>query len=87
VVRRAGALILRDDERMPLEPGERPETLWVRFRTMGDWPLTGAHESRAETIDQVLAEIRESRTSERQGRLIDTDQEASMERKKREGYF
>ncbi|MBU8540715.1 sulfate adenylyltransferase subunit CysD [Falsiroseomonas tokyonensis] len=87
MVRRSGALIMRDDDRMPLEPGEVEETLWVRFRTMGDWPLTGAHESRAETLDQVLAEIRDSRTSERQGRLIDTDQEASMERKKKEGYF
>ncbi|MGK7863974.1 sulfate adenylyltransferase subunit CysD [Falsiroseomonas sp. E2-1-a4] len=87
VVRRSGALIMRDDPRMPIEPGEQEETLWVRFRTMGDWPLTGAHESRAETLDQVLAEIRDSRTSERQGRLIDTDQDASMERKKREGYF
>ncbi|MGX9964483.1 sulfate adenylyltransferase subunit CysD [Roseomonas sp. F4] len=87
MLRRNGALIMRDDDRMPLEPGETVETLWVRFRTMGDWPLTGAHESRAETIDQVLTEIRESRHSERQGRLIDNDQEASMERKKREGYF
>jgi sulfate adenylyltransferase subunit 2 len=87
MLRRGGALIMRDDSRMALEPGETEETLWVRFRTMGDWPLTGAHESRAETLDQVLAEIRDSRTSERQGRLIDTDQDASMERKKREGYF
>ncbi|NKE43480.1 sulfate adenylyltransferase subunit CysD [Roseomonas frigidaquae] len=87
MLRRGGALIMRDDARMPLEQGEQEETLWVRFRTMGDWPLTGAHESRAETLDQVLAEIRDSRTSERQGRLIDTDQDASMERKKREGYF
>ena len=87
MLRRSGALIMRDDERMPLVAGEQVETLWVRFRTMGDWPLTGAHESRAETMDQVLAEIRDSRTSERQGRLIDNDQDASMERKKREGYF
>jgi len=87
MLRRSGALIMRDDDRMPLEAGEQIETMWVRFRTMGDWPLTGAHESRAETMDQVLAEIRDSRTSERQGRLIDSDQEASMERKKREGYF
>ena len=86
-LRRSGALIMRDDERMPLEPGEAVEIKWVRFRTMGDWPLTGAHESRAETIDQVLTELRESRVSERHGRLIDNDQEASMERKKREGYF
>lgn len=87
MVRRSGALIMRDDDRMPLEPGESVEPMWVRFRTMGDWPLTGAHESRAETIGQVLAEIRDSRKSEREGRLIDSDQEASMERKKREGYF
>jgi sulfate adenylyltransferase subunit 2 len=87
VLRRSGALIMRDDDRMPLEPGEQVEEMWVRFRTMGDWPLTGAHESRAETIEQVLEELRLSRVSERHGRLIDNDQEASMERKKREGYF
>jgi sulfate adenylyltransferase subunit 2 len=87
VLRRGGALIMRDDERMPLEPGEQVEMMWVRFRTMGDWPLTGAHESRAQTMDQVLDELRLSRVSERHGRLIDNDQEASMERKKREGYF
>ena len=86
-LRRSGAIIMRDDDRMQLEPGEAVEQRWVRFRTMGDWPLTGAHESRAETIEQVLAELRESRVSERHGRLIDNDQEASMERKKREGYF
>ncbi len=87
IVRRSGMLIMRDDERMPLDPGEQVETMWVRFRTMGDWPLTAAHESRAETIDQVVAEIRVARVSERSGRLIDNDQDASMERKKREGYF
>jgi len=87
IVRRAGMLIMRDDERMPLDPDERVEELWVRFRTMGDWPLTAAHESRAATIEQVIQELRESRVSERAGRLIDRDQEASMERKKREGYF
>ena len=87
VVRRAGAIILRDDARMPLEPGEAVENLCVRFRTMGDWPLTGAHESRATTMAEVLAELRLSRVSERAGRLIDQDQDASMERKKREGYF
>ncbi len=86
-LRRSGAIIMRDDDRMPLEPGETIEMKWVRFRTMGDWPLTGAHESRAETIEQVVAELRESRVSERHGRLIDNDQESSMERKKREGYF
>ena len=72
---------------MPLEPGEQVEMMWVRFRTMGDWPLTGAHESHAETIEQVVEELRLSRVSERHGRLIDSDQDASMERKKREGYF
>lgn len=87
VLRRGGALIMRDDERMPLEPSEQVEQMWVRFRTMGDWPLTGAHESRAQTMEQVLDELRLSRVSERHGRLIDNDQEASMERKKREGYF
>ena len=87
VLRRGGAIIMRDDDRMPLNEGERVEMSWVRFRTMGDWPLTGAHESRAETMDQLLDELRLSRVSERHGRLIDNDQEASMERKKREGYF
>jgi sulfate adenylyltransferase subunit 2 len=87
ILRRSGALIMRDDDRMPLEPGERVENMWVRFRTMGDWPLTGAHESRATTLPQVIEELRASHASERQGRLIDSDQEASMERKKREGYF
>jgi sulfate adenylyltransferase subunit 2 len=87
IIRREGMLIMRDDDRMPLAGGESVEELWVRFRTMGDWPLTAAHESRAETIAQVLRELRESRVSERAGRLIDKDQEASMERKKREGYF
>jgi len=87
VLRRGGMLILRDDDRMPLQPGEAVEELWIRFRTMGDWPLTGAHESRAETVAQVIAELRESTLSERSGRLIDRDQDASMERKKREGYF
>ncbi len=86
-LRRSGAIIMRDDDRMPLQPGEQVEMIWVRFRTMGDWPLTGAHESRAVTMDEVLAEIRDSKKSEREGRLIDSDQEASMERKKREGYF
>ena len=87
IVRRSGMLIFRDDDRMKLESGEKTEELWVRFRTMGDWPLTAAHESRAESIDEVIAEIRSSRVSERAGRLIDQDQDASMERKKREGYF
>lgn len=87
ILRRNGMLILRADDRMPLAAGESVETLWVRFRTMGDWPLTAAHESRAETVDQVIRELRDSRVSERAGRLIDHDQDAAMERKKREGYF
>lgn len=87
IVRRDGMLIMRDDDRMPLTAGDSVEEIWVRFRTMGDWPLTAAHESRAETIEQVILELRTSRVSERAGRLIDRDQEASMERKKREGYF
>lgn len=87
ILRRDGMIIMRDDERMPLLPSETVEMAWVRFRTMGDWPLTAAHESEAQTIEQVIQELRESRVSERAGRLIDKDQEASMERKKREGYF
>lgn len=87
VLRREGMLIMRDDERMPLRPGEAVESLQVRFRTMGDWPLTAAHESRATTPRAVIEELRTTRVSERAGRLIDRDQEASMERKKRAGYF
>jgi sulfate adenylyltransferase subunit 2 len=87
VLRRDGMLIMRDDDRMPLKPDEQVEQLWVRFRTMGDWPLTAAHESQAQTVDDVIDELRSSRLSERAGRLIDRDQDASMERKKREGYF
>lgn len=87
VVTRSGQLIMVDDERMPLEPGEVAETKVVRFRTMGCYPLTGATESSADTLDQVIAETRAARTSERDGRLIDKDDDASMEKKKREGYF
>ena len=87
VLRRAGALILRDDERMPLRDGERCEERMVRFRTMGCWPLTGAMDSDATTVEAVIQELRASRFSERQGRLIDHDENAAMERKKREGYF
>jgi sulfate adenylyltransferase subunit 2 len=87
VVRRSGTWIMVDDDRLPLEPGEVPEMRWVRFRTLGCYPLSGAVESRAETLEQVIAEVKGAHTSERQGRLIDTDEEASMERKKREGYF
>lgn len=87
VVRRGDALIMVDDERLPLAPGEVPQMLPVRFRTLGCYPLSGAVRSEAATLDAVIAEMRASRTSERQGRLIDTDEAASMERKKREGYF
>ena len=87
VVRRSGALIMVDDARLPLNPGEVPETMRVRFRTLGCYPLTGAIPSDAATVEDILAEMRASRTSERQGRLIDGDEPASMERKKREGYF
>ena len=87
VVERSGALIMVDDERLPLEPGESPRMLKVRFRTLGCYPLTGAIESEAETLADIIAEMRASTTSERQGRLIDTDESGSMEKKKREGYF
>jgi sulfate adenylyltransferase subunit 2 len=87
VVKRAGTWIMADDDRMKLEPGERPETRTVRFRTLGCYPLTGAVESNAATAKDVLEELRQSRFSERQGRLIDNDQDGSMERKKQEGYF
>ncbi|MCG6118369.1 MAG: sulfate adenylyltransferase subunit CysD [Aquimonas sp.] len=87
VVQRSGQWIMVDDERLPLQPGERPEQRWVRFRTLGCYPLTGAVESRAENLAEVLSEMRTSRRSERQGRLIDSDGAASMERKKQEGYF
>ena len=87
VVERSGALIMVDDERLPLEPGETPRHLRVRFRTLGCYPLTGAIESDAETLDDIIAEMRASTTSERQGRLIDVDETGSMEKKKREGYF
>jgi sulfate adenylyltransferase subunit 2 len=87
VVARNGTLILVDDDRLPLEPGEVPQMRRVRFRTLGCYPLTGAIESEAETLDDIVAEMVSARTSERQGRLIDTDETASMERKKREGYF
>ncbi|WP_292082188.1 MULTISPECIES: sulfate adenylyltransferase subunit CysD [unclassified Brevundimonas] len=87
VVRRDGALIVVDDERMRLAPGETPEMMSVRFRTLGCYPLSGAVESTATTLDAVIAEMRASRSSERQGRLIDRDQAGSMEKKKQEGYF
>jgi sulfate adenylyltransferase subunit 2 len=88
VVKRAGAWITVDDPaRMVFEPGEKAELRKVRFRTLGCWPLSGAVESDAETLDAIIAEMRASTTSERQGRLIDSDASASMEKKKREGYF
>ena len=87
VVERGGTLIMVDDDRLPLEPGERPMMKRVRFRTLGCYPLTGAIESEADTLDAIIAEMRAATTSERQGRLIDTDEAASMEKKKREGYF
>ncbi|OAF00887.1 sulfate adenylyltransferase small subunit [Bradyrhizobium centrolobii] len=87
VVRRAGTWILVDDERLPIEPGEVPTNRTVRFRTLGCYPLTGAIESEADSVAAIVDELRQSKTSERQGRLIDTDESASMEKKKREGYF
>jgi sulfate adenylyltransferase subunit 2 len=87
VVRRNGTWIMVDDDRLPLELGERPEWHCVRFRTLGCYPLTGAIESAAATPLEIIAELRAARRSERQGRLIDNDEEAAMERKKREGYF
>jgi sulfate adenylyltransferase subunit 2 len=87
VVERSGTLILVDDERLPLEPGEQPMRKVVRFRTLGCYPLSGAIESGAQTIAEIIAETAAAAASERQGRLIDKDQPASMEKKKREGYF
>jgi sulfate adenylyltransferase subunit 2 len=87
VVKRNGALIMMDDDRLPLEPGEEPEIRKVRFRTLGCYPLTGAIESEADTVPAIIAEMLSSRTSERSGRVIDHDGSGSMERKKQEGYF
>ena len=87
VVSRGGTLIMVDDERLPLEPGEQPQLRNVRFRTLGCYPLTGAVESTATTLDDIIRETLDSRFSERQGRIIDKDGAASMERKKQEGYF
>ena len=87
IVRRNGTLLMVDDDRMPLEDGEQPEQLKVRFRTLGCYTLTGAVESDAETLADIVAEMRASRTSEREGRVIDHDAAASMEKKKQEGYF
>ena len=87
VVRRAGTWIMVDDERFPLEPGERPEMRTVRFRTLGCYPLTGAIESEATTLPEVIQEMLLAKSSEREGRVIDHDSAASMEKKKQEGYF
>jgi sulfate adenylyltransferase subunit 2 len=86
-VQRGGVWIMVDDDRLPLEPGETPELRRVRFRTLGCYPLSGAIESDATSPADIVAELRGARQSERQGRLIDSDEDASMERKKREGYF
>ena len=87
VVKRFGQWIMVDDDRLPLEPGEKPELRMVRFRTLGCYPLTAAIESNAATLDEVVAETLAATTSERQGRMIDHDGVGSMERKKQEGYF
>ncbi len=87
VVERSGALIMVDDDRLPLLPGETPMLRRVRFRTLGCYPLTGAVESTATTVEAIILEMLQARTSERQGRLIDHDGAASMEQKKQEGYF
>ena len=87
VVERDGTLIMVDDDRMPMRPGEVPERKMVRFRTLGCYPLTGAVESTAATLPDIIQEMLLTTTSERQGRVIDHDQAASMEKKKQEGYF
>jgi sulfate adenylyltransferase subunit 2 len=87
VVRRDGGLFMVDDDRLPLEAGERPEMRTIRFRTLGCYPLTAAIESDADTVPKIIGEMLEVRTSERQGRIIDFDEAGSMEQKKREGYF
>jgi len=87
VVERDGSLIMVDDERMPLAPGEQPQLRNVRFRTLGCYPLTGAIESDADTLPGIIEEMLVATTSERQGRVIDRDGAASMEKKKQEGYF
>ena len=87
VVERQGTWLMVDDERMPLEPGETPQSCMIRFRTLGCYPLTGGIDSTAQSVEELLEEMLQSRSSERQGRLIDQDQAGSMEKKKREGYF
>jgi sulfate adenylyltransferase subunit 2 len=87
VVERDGMLIMVDDDRLPLDPGEKPMMKSVRFRTLGCYPLTGAVESTAATLPEIIQEMLLTKTSERQGRLIDHDSAGSMEKKKQEGYF
>jgi sulfate adenylyltransferase subunit 2 len=87
VVMRGGTWIMVDDDRLPLQPGEQPQMRVVRFRTLGCYPLTGAIESSANSLEDIVTEMRAARVSERQGRLIDSDESSSMEKKKREGYF
>jgi sulfate adenylyltransferase subunit 2 len=87
VVQRDGMLIMVDDDRLPLRPNEKPDLRMIRFRSLGCYPLSAAIESQAQTLEEVVAETLGARSSERQGRLIDADESASMERKKREGYF
>jgi len=87
VVERSGTLIMVDDERFVFEKGEKPKDKVVRFRTLGCYPLTGAIQSDAATLPEIIMEMQASRTSEREGRLIDSDQSGSMEKKKQEGYF
>ena len=87
MVHRDGSLIMVDDDRLPLRDGEVPQLRTVRFRTLGCYPLTGAVESTAASLDQVIEELVRATTSERQGRVIDHDAAASMEKKKQEGYF
>jgi sulfate adenylyltransferase subunit 2 len=87
VIARSGSWIMVDDDRLPLAAGEQAQIRKVRFRTLGCYPLSGAIESEADTIESIVAETRAARFSERQGRLIDSDETASMEKKKREGYF
>ena len=87
IVERDGALIMVDDDRMPLRPGEKPALMRVRFRTLGCYPLTGAVESPAASLAEIIEEMMVARTSERQGRVVDHDATASMEKKKQEGYF
>jgi sulfate adenylyltransferase subunit 2 len=87
VVERDGVLILVDDDRLPMREGEEPMMKTVRFRTLGCYPLTGAVESEADTLPEIIQEMLLTTTSERQGRVIDFDSSASMEKKKQEGYF